>query len=74
MARPVGQLNKKGHYTKGSIFAAVMNQLEYWQALEDGAAFEEETKKKKKKNKKKDKDKKAKNAVEDAIEHVTESS
>ena len=74
MARPVGQLNKKGRYTKGSIFAAVMNQLEYWQALEDGAAFEEEPKKKKKKNKKKTKDKKAKNAVEDAIEHVTESS
>lgn len=72
MARPVGQLNKKGRYTKGSIFAAVMNQLEYWQALEDGAAFEEEPKKKKKKNKKKAKDKKAKNAVEDVIEHVTE--
>jgi hypothetical protein len=29
-----------------------MEQLEYWQAIEDGAAFEEETKKKKKKKKK----------------------
>ena len=52
MARPVGTLNKKGRYSKNSIYAAVMEQLEYWQAIEDGAAFEEETKKKKKKKKK----------------------
>ncbi|WP_179998369.1 ATP-binding protein [Acinetobacter sp. YH12239] len=67
MARPVGELNKKGRYTKGSIYAAVMEQLEYWQAIEDGAEIEEEPKKKKKK-KKKDKDKKGK-----SIEKTTES-
>ena len=62
MARPVGTLDKKGRYSKGSIYAAVMEQLEYWQAIEDGAEFEEEEpkKKKKKKKSKKDKDKKAK--------------
>lgn len=52
MARPVGELNKKGRYTKGSIYAAVMEQLEYWQAIEDGAELEDLTKKKKKKKKK----------------------
>ena len=59
MARPVGTLNKKGRYSKNSIYAAVMEQLEYWQAIEDGAEFEEESKKtkKKKKNKKKNKEK-----------------
>ena len=71
MARPVGNLNKKGRYSKGSIFAAVMNQLEYWQALEDGAEFEEEPKKKKKKKKKKEK--KQKNAVEEVIAEATDS-
>ncbi len=62
MARPVGTLDKKGRYSKGSIYAAVMEQLEYWQAIEDGAEFEEEEpkKKKKKKKSKKNKDKKAK--------------
>ncbi|CAB1211610.1 Lon protease family protein [Acinetobacter bouvetii] len=55
MARPVGTLNKKGRYSKGSIFAAVMDQLEYWQALEDGTELEEEPKKKKKKKKDKKK-------------------
>ena len=53
MARPVGTMDKKGRYSKNSIFAAVMEQLEYWQAIEDGAEFEEEPKKKKKKKKKK---------------------
>lgn len=53
MARPVGTLNKKGRYSKNSIYAAVMEQLEYWQAIEDGAELEEEPKKKKKKKKKK---------------------
>ncbi|KGT46317.1 MULTISPECIES: Lon protease family protein [Acinetobacter] len=53
MARPVGTMDKKGRYSKNSIYAAVMEQLEYWQALEDGAELEEEPKKKKKKKKKK---------------------
>ena len=48
MARPVGTLDKKGRYSKGSIYAAVMAQLEYWQALEDGIEIEEKPKKKKK--------------------------
>lgn len=65
MARPVGTLNKKGRYTKGSIFAAVMEQLEYWQAIEDGAELEEEPKKKKKKKKKSKKEKTEKNENED---------
>ncbi|WP_336929373.1 ATP-binding protein [Acinetobacter tandoii] len=52
MARPVGTLDKKGRYSKGSIYAAVMEQLEYWQAIEDGAEIEEAPKKKKKKAKK----------------------
>lgn len=66
MARPVGKLTKKGRYSKGSIYAAVMEQLEYWQAIEDGAEIEEEPKKKSKKEKdkkapeKKDKAQKAK--------------
>ncbi len=71
MARPVGRLNKKGRYSKGSIFAAVMDQLEYWQAIEDGQEFEEEPKKKKKSKKdKKDKQKNkpAKAATETAGE------
>jgi hypothetical protein len=52
MARPVGTLDKKGKYSKHSIYAAVMEQLEYWQAIEDGAEIEEEPKKKKKNKKK----------------------
>ncbi|AOA58971.1 Lon protease family protein [Acinetobacter larvae] len=60
MARPVGQLDKKGRYSKGSIYAAVMSQLEYWQAIEDGAEIEEvpakKLKKKSKKSKKEDKE------------------
>lgn len=57
MARPVGTLDKKGRYSKHSIYAAVMEQLDYWQAIEDGAGLEEEEPKKKKKKKKKKKDK-----------------
>lgn len=53
MAQPVGILDKKGRYSKGSIYAAVMEQLEYWQALEDGEEMSEDPKKKKKKKKKK---------------------
>lgn len=60
MARPVGTLNKKGRYSKNSIYAAVLEQLEYWQAIEDGAAFEEDSKKSKKKKKKKKAEKKLK--------------
>lgn len=52
MARPVGTLDKKGRYSKDSIYAAVMEQLEYWQAIEDGEEIEDEPKKKKKKKKK----------------------
>ena len=47
----MGKLTKKGRYSKGSIYAAVMEQLEYWQAIEDGAEIEEEPKKKSKKEK-----------------------
>ena len=65
MARPVGKIDKKGRYSKNSIFAAVMEQLEYWQAIEDGAEIEEEPKKKKKK-KKKAKNKAKKEAAENA--------
>ncbi|MCF8999313.1 Lon protease family protein [Acinetobacter nectaris] len=53
MAQPVGQLDKKGEYTKGSIYAAVMDQLNYWQAIEDGEIEEEEEKPKKKKKEEK---------------------
>lgn len=60
MARPVGVLDKKGRYSKSSIYAAVMEQLEYWQAIEDGDEVEDEPKKKRKKKKKtKSEDKKA---------------
>ena len=51
MARPVGKLDKKGRYTKGSIYSVVMAQLEYWQALEDGLDISIKSKKKKKKKK-----------------------
>ena len=56
MARPVGILDKKGRYSKNSIYAAVMEQLEYWQAIEDGEAVEDDEPKKKKKRKKTKKD------------------
>ena len=56
MARPVGTLDKKGRYSKNSIYAAVMEQLEYWQAIEDGEAVEDDEPKKKKKRKKTKKD------------------
>ena len=74
MARPVGTLDKKGRYTKKSIYAAVMDQLDYWQAIEDGAEFEEEPKKKKKKKKDKKKAKAEKKTVatENAAEQTPE--
>ena len=68
MARPVGALDKKGRYTKGSIYAAVMAQLEYWQALEDGVEIEHKPKKKKKKNK----GKKPKKAEAESANTLTE--
>lgn len=55
MSKPVGTLGKKGRYSKGSIFAAVMDQLDYWQAVEDGELVEIPKKKSKKKKKKKKK-------------------
>ena len=61
MSRSVGTLNHKGRYSKGSIFAAVMEQLDAWQAVEDGELSEAPDKKtKKKKKKKKEKEKLAK--------------
>ncbi|WOE32650.1 MULTISPECIES: ATP-binding protein [unclassified Acinetobacter] len=70
MARPVGKMDKKGRYSKNSIFAAVMAQLEYWQAIEDGEIIEEKPKKKsKKKSKKKHKEQPAdpKTTVDDTL-------
>ncbi|MGR0306036.1 Lon protease family protein [Acinetobacter beijerinckii] len=63
MARPVGTLDKKGRYSKNSIYAAVMQQLEYWQAIEDGEAVEDDESKKKKKRKKVKKTSEANNKV-----------
>lgn len=74
MARPVGTLDKKGRYSKNSIYAAVMEQLEYWQAIEDGEAVEEDEPKKKKKRKKNKKDEveaKAKASEENTAEAKT---
>ncbi|MFI8033723.1 Lon protease family protein [Acinetobacter sp. ABJ_C3_5] len=74
MARPVGTLDKKGRYSKNSIYAAVMEQLEYWQAIEDGEAVEEDEPKKKKKRKKTKKDEveaKAKVSEENTAEAKT---
>lgn len=67
MARPVGTLDKKGRYSKNSIYAAVMEQLEYWQAIEDGEAVEEDEPKKKKKRKKSKKDEADTKASEEAL-------
>ena len=67
MARPVGTLDKKGRYSKNSIYAAVMQQLEYWQAIEDGEAVEDDEPKKKKKRKKVKKTSEANKASEDNI-------
>ena len=36
MDRPAGQLDARGKYPAGSIFAQVMRQLRQWQKLEDG--------------------------------------
>ncbi|MBC9229148.1 AAA family ATPase [bacterium SPL81] len=65
MARSVGSLDKKGRYSKNSIYAAVMQQLEYWQAIEDGEAVEDDEPKKKKKRKKVKKTSEANKASEE---------
>ncbi|TCM67718.1 lon-related putative ATP-dependent protease [Acinetobacter calcoaceticus] len=71
MARPVGTLDKKGRYSKHSIYAAVMAQLEYWQAIEDGTHLQEKPKKKKKKKKKEPSKKvEAKTEVETEVEQT----
>ncbi len=71
MSRPVGTMDKKGRYTKKSIFAAVMDQLDYWQAIEDGAELvEEPSKKEKKKAKQKKKEKAAKKAEKKAAKQL----
>lgn len=70
MARPVGTLDKKGRYSKNSIYAAVMEQLEYWQAIEDGEAVETEQPKKKKKRKKSKKDEMEAKAADETVVEV----
>ena len=70
MARPVGTLDKKGRYSKNSIYAAVMEQLEYWQAIEDGEAVETEQPKKKKKRKKAKKDETEAKAADETVVEV----
>ena len=70
MARPVGTLDKKGRYSKNSIYAAVMEQLEYWQAIEDGEAVETEQPKKKKKRKKAKKDETEAKAADETVVKV----
>ncbi|MFB2537790.1 MULTISPECIES: Lon protease family protein [unclassified Acinetobacter] len=52
LATPVGELDDKLRYSKGSIFARVMKQLDIWQAIHDGEDDEEAPKVKKKKKKK----------------------
>lgn len=73
MARPVGTMDKKGRYSKGSIYAAVLEQLEEWQAQEDGEFLEEEDEKKKNKKKKKAKKDKTKSAGNSSSDDSTES-
>lgn len=70
MAHPVGTLDKKGRYSKNSIYAAVMEQLEYWQAIEDGEAVEDDEPKKKKKRKKTKKDEVDSKAAEESTAQV----
>jgi len=49
IGQPAGQMNTRGKYPKGSIFAEVMRQLKHWQALEQEP--EPSGKKRKKKSK-----------------------
>ncbi len=69
MSRPVGVMEKEGQYTKDSIFAAVMQQLNYWQAVEDGEI--EAPKKSKKKKSKEGKAKKDKVVEAKVIDQQT---
>lgn len=48
MDRPAGQIDSKGKYTKGSIYAEVMRQLKSWQVLESGEPEKHKKRKKKK--------------------------
>lgn len=68
MDRPAGQIDAKGKYTKGSIYAEVMRQLKSWQVLESG-----EPEKDKKRKKKKSKSKKAA-LQKQPVEEITEDS
>jgi hypothetical protein len=62
-------MEKEGQYTKDSIFAAVMQQLNYWQAVEDGEI--EAPKKSKKKKSKEGKAKKDKVVEAKVIDQQT---
>ncbi|TEU30684.1 ATP-binding protein [Alkanindiges illinoisensis] len=68
MDRPAGQIDAKGKYTKGSIYAEVMRQLKSWQVLESG-----EPEKDKKRKKKKSKSKKA-GLQKQPVEEINEDS
>ncbi len=59
MHKPVGNMDSKGRYPKGSIYATVMKQLKLWQRLESGDIDTKKGKSKKHKVKSK-KDKNAK--------------
>ena len=64
MDRPAGQIDRKGRYSKGSIYAEVMRQLKSWQVMENGEPDKDKAKKYKKK--------KAKNRAEKAKPSDTE--
>jgi predicted ATP-dependent protease len=64
MDRPAGQIDRKGRYSKGSIYAEVMRQLKSWQVMENGEPAKDKAKKHKKK--------KAKNRAEKAKPSDTE--
>lgn len=49
MARPIGQADKKGYYPTGSIYEAVIVQLEQWHAIDSDVLLEDKPKKHKKK-------------------------
>ncbi len=72
MDRPAGQINSKGKYSKGSIFAEVMNQLKCWQIMEDGLPPEKEKTKKGKKKKNKEKANDEKNSENTPVDAAIE--
>lgn len=49
MNRPIGIPDKKGIYPNGSIYQAIIEQLEQWHQVENSPLFDESNKKKKKK-------------------------